>query len=70
MLEFNPTKRITVDKVLEHSLFNQIRCKGEQIQCKKMIIPELDDNVRLNVNKYREAIYKDILRRYPEYNSK
>lgn len=35
-----------------------------------MIIPELDDNVRLNVNKYREAIYKDILGRYPEYNSK
>lgn len=59
-----------MDGVLEHSLFSQIRYKNEEILCKKIIIPELDDNVRLTVNKYREAIYKDIIRRYPEFNVK
>lgn len=36
--------------------------------CQKFIAPELDDNVRLTVDDYRSSIYKDIERRYPEYN--
>jgi hypothetical protein len=36
--------------------------------CNKFIIPELDDNVRLSVEDYRKAIYRDVERRYPEYN--
>ena len=68
MLEFNPTKRITVNEVLNHHLFADLRCTKEEVICKKFIVPELDDNVRLSVEEYRKAIYKDVERRYPEYN--
>ena len=65
MLEFNPSKRITVNQVLDHELFADLRCVKEEGICKKFIVPELDENVRLTVEEYRKAIYKDVERRYP-----
>jgi hypothetical protein len=53
---------------LDHALFADLRCTKEEVVCNKFIIPELDDNVRLSVEDYRKAIYRDVERRYPEYN--
>lgn len=67
MLEFNPTKRITVEEALELDLFTEFRThKSLEDICTKFIVPQLDDNVRLSLQSYRKMIYIDIERRYPE----
>ena len=67
MLEFNPHKRITIDEAINSEIFDEFRNykNGEDI-CTKFIVPQLDDNSRLTVSKYREIIYRDIERRYPK----
>jgi hypothetical protein len=53
---------------LDHALFADLRCTKEEVVCNKFIVPGLDDNFRLSVEDYRKAIYRDVERRYPEYN--
>lgn len=42
-------------------MFDEFRnLKSNEDICTKFIVPELDDNYRLNVSKYRQMIYRDI----------
>lgn len=60
MLTFNPDDRITIDKALEHPYFANFHCKEDEIVCKKVIRLPIDDNTKLSLKVYREAIYRDI----------
>lgn len=54
MLEFNPNKRITIDEALENPIFDEFKThKSKEDICTKFIVPQLDDNSRLSVDKYR-----------------
>jgi mitogen-activated protein kinase 15 len=60
LLSFNPNKRLTVVEALNHPYVKNFHCEEDEIVCKKVIKLPLDDNVKLSLKDYREAIYKDI----------
>lgn len=69
MLELNPRKRISVKTALKLDLFSEFEDNSPESDiCRKFIVPDLDENQRLSVAEYRNAIYRDIARRYPENN--
>ena len=60
MLSFNPIERITIEEALEHPFFKKFHCKEDEIICTKVIQLPIDDNTKLSLKVYREAIYRDI----------
>ena len=46
----------------------EFRGKNRENVCKKFIVSEVDDNIRLTLEEYRRLIYQDIERRYPHIN--
>ena len=57
MLVFNPSKRATVDDILNHDLVKSFRKKEEETVCKKDISTPIDDNKKYSVEEYRKLIY-------------
>ena len=49
MLTFNPSKRITVEEILNHDLVKSFRKKEEETVAKKMISTPIDDNKKYSV---------------------
>jgi hypothetical protein len=68
MLEFDASERISAEEALELPCLQEFRRNKESV-CKKYIAVELDDNKRLDLEEYRRQIYRDIERRYPEFNN-
>ena len=60
LLTFSPTRRITVEEALKHPYVKGFHCDEDEIVCKKVIKLPVDDNTKLSLKEYREAIYKDI----------
>ena len=60
LLAFSPTERITVEDALKHPYVKGFHCEEDEIVCKKVIKLPVDDNIKLSLKEYREAIYKDI----------
>lgn len=69
-LEFNPKKRMTVEEALAHPYVADFRKKSEEIVLQAPIKISLNDNTRLSVKEYREAIYNDILKKNKEQRKK
>lgn len=59
VLQFNPTKRLTVEQALEHPYFAQFHCEEEEVSSKKIIEIPLDDK-KYEIKDYREKLYEDI----------
>ncbi len=59
-LEFNPKKRISVEKALEHPFVAQFHDSGEEKEIGRAVLYPIDDNHKLSIDKYREALYNDI----------
>jgi hypothetical protein len=60
LLQFNPNKRMTADDALNHSYVGSFHNKKEEIVKGYDVVPQLDDNVRLTVDEYRNKLYSYI----------
>jgi len=60
LLQFNPEKRITAEKALEHPFVALFHNKDEEPVCKKKIKLHFDDNTKYSINDYRERLYSEI----------
>jgi mitogen-activated protein kinase 15 len=70
LLQFNPSKRITVTEALEHPYVTEFSDPEKEITYdKKAIIPH-DDNVKLSSKDYRQMIYDDITKKKKEIRKK
>ena len=70
LLVYNPKKRITVEKALKHSYFKEFHCEEDEITCKKIIEIPINDNQKLSLKVYRDAIYEIISNKIKEQNLK
>ena len=59
-LKFNPYKRITVLEALNHPYVQQFHDESEEKVLDHPILIPIDDNNKLSIQKYREALYTDI----------
>lgn len=60
LLAFSPSQRITVEDALKHPYVRNFHCAADEINCNRTIKLPVDDNTKLSLKEYREAIYKDI----------
>ena len=68
LLQFNPNKRISVKKALEHPYVAEFhnQYSDTEITCNKPILIPIDDNIKYTVREYRQKLYDDILKRKKE----
>jgi len=59
MLQFNPSKRCTVEEALEHSFFKEIREKKKEIQPDKTISMEFLESEDFTIDKLKQHIYEE-----------
>ena len=62
LLVFNPKKRLTVEKALEHPYFNEFRNFDEEIICEEKISFEITDEIKCEIKAYKH-LYKEGLSR-------
>lgn len=61
LLVFNPDKRMTIDKAIEHPMVQQFRNKELEAMTGPPIRLTLRDNKRYTVRDYRNKMYRDLL---------
>jgi len=66
LLVFNPHHRLTVEEALKHKYVEQFSSPEEEFECDHVIKIDLDDNIKLSVKEYRDAIYADIAKKKKE----
>jgi len=66
MLHFNPSKRITAEKALEHSYVAQFHNPAEEPNCEKELRIAIDDDHKFSIADYRTQLYSDIVARRKE----
>jgi mitogen-activated protein kinase 15 len=64
MLQFNPDKRITINEALRHPYLAQFHNTKEEVTSKKVIVPPVSDNKKLNLKQYKQLIYERIKKIY------
>ena len=57
-LQFNPKKRPTIDELFDHPYVKQFKGSEKEIVLDKHIDIGYDDNIKLNISDYRNALYK------------
>lgn len=67
---FDPEKRMTVEDALNHPYMNSFHKEEEEYICNRVIIMPLDDNKRYDVDKYRQKLYDEVLKRKVEIRNK
>ena len=60
LLSFNPKKRPTAEEALCHKYVEQFANKAEETICDQAIKISLDDDKKLGIKEYRDALYNDI----------
>ena len=60
LMVFNPKSRLTVEQALRHKYVKDFICPEEEIVLNKIIYPPINDNKKLSLREYREALYRDI----------
>lgn len=63
LLQFNPSKRITVEEALAHPYVDAFHFKDKEIVSDKIIKITMDDNTKYSVKEYRQKLYDDIKKR-------
>lgn len=63
LLQFNPSKRATIDEALEHPYVEAFHVKEKETVCNNIIKIPMDDNTKYSVKEYRTKLYEDILKR-------
>ena len=65
-LEFNPHRRMTIDEALAHPFVAQFRDERNEPVLDAPIRISIDDNQKLSIREYREALYHDIIQKKKE----
>ncbi len=60
LLQFNPNKRITADEALTHPYVLNFHNLKEEISKGYDVVPQLNDNIRLTIDEYRNKLYQFI----------
>jgi len=60
MLMFDPKKRISVVESLKHPYLQRFHNSAEEIKKNRVVRLPIDDNIKLSLQVYRDAIYRDI----------
>jgi mitogen-activated protein kinase 15 len=60
LLQFNPQKRISAEKALEHAYVATFHNPEEETVLDSDVIPKLNDNYKCGVDKYRARLYESI----------
>ena len=60
MLVFNPKHRISVTEALKHPYLERFHNSAEEVTKNRVIRLPIDDNIKLSLQAYRDAIYRDI----------
>ena len=68
ILRYNPDHRPTVEQVLSHPYFAQFHSPEEEIVCPQAIAIPINDNDKLSLKAYRDAIYENISAKVREQN--
>lgn len=68
LLVYSPQNRLTVEEVLEHPYFAAFHSPEEEIVCEMKITIPINDNEKLSLKAYREAIYENISEKVKEQN--
>jgi mitogen-activated protein kinase 15 len=66
MLHFNPSKRITAEKALEHPYVAQFHNPAEEPSCEKELRISIDDDHKYSISEYRNQLYMDIIAKRKE----
>ncbi len=66
LLVFNPDERLTVEEVLEHEYLKEFHKIEDEINCKTKLDLKIDDNDKLSLKVYRDAIYENISNKIKE----
>ena len=72
LLQFNPNKRIDVNKALEHEYVKDFHSQysDTEIICDKPIHIPIDDNTKYSAKEYRKRLYDEVLKRKKEIRKK
>ncbi|CEP02900.1 Mitogen-activated protein kinase [Plasmodiophora brassicae] len=63
LLQFNPTKRLTAEQVLEHPYLGQFHDANSEPVCDSAIISSMNDDKKFTVEEYRGTLYQSIIER-------
>ena len=63
LLVFNPNQRLTAEEALEHPYLRDFHDPAEETSYPGTIEIPIDDNKKFSIRDYREALYKEILKR-------
>uniref|UniRef100_A0A6B2L5E5 Mitogen-activated protein kinase n=1 Tax=Arcella intermedia TaxID=1963864 RepID=A0A6B2L5E5_9EUKA len=69
LLHFNPEKRITAQDALEHPFVEQFHNPDDEPACREAIKITINDNKKLSVQTYRDALYKLVWKKAEEKNA-
>ena len=58
---FNPYQRFSVDEALKHPYLRDFHNEKEEISLNKVIQVNINDNTKITIKEYRDAIYNDIV---------
>ncbi|TGZ74802.1 hypothetical protein CRM22_000747 [Opisthorchis felineus] len=61
LLQLNPSKRLTVEKALDHPYVQRFRDRQSELVMDHPVTPPLNDNQQLSVSDYRTKLYEVIL---------
>ena len=64
LLAFNPKERLTAEEALEHPYLREFHDPSEQICYNGVIEIPIDDNTKFSIKEYRQALYKQISKKY------
>jgi mitogen-activated protein kinase 15 len=66
LMQFNPSKRLTIEQALSHPYVAQFHNPDEEPDCPGPIGISMDDNHKFSIREYRDKLYLDISRRKKE----
>ncbi|KAM7539132.1 hypothetical protein Aperf_G00000055581 [Anoplocephala perfoliata] len=57
LLHLNPNKRLNAAQALEHPYVSQFRDPSSEVVMDHVVVPPLDDSVKLDIDEYRSRLY-------------
>jgi len=66
LLNFNPNKRLSAEKALQHPYVAQFHNPEDEPVCDKIIYIPIDDNTKLSMREYRDRLYQEIAKKKKE----
>ena len=70
LLQFNPTKRLSVEHALKHPNVAQFRNPDDEPNCTMKINSPIDDNQKFSIRECRNILYSDSHKRKKELRKK